>query len=270
MVPRLKDILDILEEMAPSRTAEDWDNPGLQVGDSSKEVKKIFVSVDPTLEAVMEASRRKAQLLLTHHPLIFRSLSQLNQEIYPGNVIYEAFKRGVSVATAHTNLDVMPGGINDLLANLFDLQDVEVLQRGDKNNAEDNTGLGRIGNLQKPMRLSTMVGAVKAVLRTQNVKVVGSKTSIIRRVAVVGGSGGGMIARAASMGADLLITGDVTHHEALAAEELGMALIDGGHFHTEKAALMLFADQFRQRLRQLGWDVLVERFDEERDPMRYE
>ena len=269
MLPTLQDILDTLEELAPSNAAEDWDNPGLQVGELSQKIKKIFISLDPTLKAVKEASDSKAQLLLTHHPLIFKSISHLNQGVYPGNVIFTALKKGISIISAHTNLDVAEGGINDILTNLFNLQDVEVLKKREALDIK-GAGLGRIGYLPKPMRLSTMTETVKAVLGTERVKVVGHRNMKIRRVAVVGGSGGEMVSIASNKRADLLITGDVSHHEALEAENLGMALIDGGHFYTEKAALRPFMDRLKAALTKQDWDVTVDLYDNETCPMRFE
>ena len=116
MTPKLRDIIEVLEALAPSSMAEDWDNPGLQVGDLSREIHTIFVALDPTFNAVQEASRHDAQLLLTHHPLIFKPISQIEKNGYPGDVIYEAVTKDVSIVSAHTNLDMAKGGINDLLA----------------------------------------------------------------------------------------------------------------------------------------------------------
>jgi len=269
MVPKLKDILNMLEEIAPSYAAEEWDNPGLQVGYPSQEINKIIISLDPTLKAVKKASKSNAQLLFTHHPLIFKFLSCINKEIYPGNVISEALKEGISIVAAHTNLDVAQGGINDMLANLFSLNNIEVLWKRDDLKL-DNAGIGRIGDLPEPMKLATMVKTVKAVLDAGRVRVVGLKNIEVRRVAVVGGSGGGMVSMVFKKGADLLITGDVRHHEALEAKTLGLALIDGGHFHTEKAALRLFADHLQGSFKDLRWDVIIEVFSDEKSPMRYE
>lgn len=269
MVTRLKDVLVVLEEIAPSFAAEEWDNPGLQVGYSSQVIKKIFVSVDPTLKAVRKASNRDSQLLLTHHPLIFNPISEIDQESYPGDVIFEAFRKGISIVSAHTNLDMIRGGINDMLADLFGLLDVELLHKR-VDSEMDDAGLGRIGYLPDRVRLSAMTETVKEVLRAERIKVVGLKNSMIKRVAVVGGSGGGMISLASRKGADLLITGDVSHHEAREAENLGLALIDGGHFHTEKAALRLFADRLKDVFIDRNLEVGVEVYRDERDPVRYE
>lgn len=269
MASKLKVILELLEEIAPSRAAEEWDNPGLQVGHASQEIEKIFISLNPTLKAVKKAFKRNAQLLLTHHSLIFRPLSSLDQQIYPGDVISEALEKRISIVSAHTNLDVVQGGINDILADLFGLQDVEVLENRNDLGIE-GAGLGRIGHLPAPLKLGQMTKKVKEVLGTERLKVVGQKNRKIRRVAVVGGAGGATVSTASKKGADLLITGDVRHHEALEAETLGLALIDAGHFHTEKAALGAFGDRLKDAFMKRNMDVVVEVYKDEVDPARYE
>jgi dinuclear metal center YbgI/SA1388 family protein len=266
-MPTLKAILDILEEIVPSHSAENWDNPGLQIGQLSQEVSKVFISLDPTLKSLRKAVKRNAQVLLTHHPLILNPISSLNGDRYPGDVIFEAIETGVSIIAAHTNLDVVWGGINDGLGDLFGLQRVEVLE---ERNDLDEGGSGRIGDLPESARLSEVTERIMGLLGAEKVRVVGPKDKRIDRVAVVGGAGGGMVASASKKGAQLLITGDVRHHEALEAEALGLALIDAGHFQTEKAALKPFANHLGNRFSEQNMEVIVEVNDTEESPMRYE
>jgi len=266
MVPRLEDIVAFLERIAPSATAEEWDNPGLQVGNPSQEVWRILVALDPTLKAVKEASKREAQLVLSHHPLIFPSVASLNREIYPGDVIFEACKGEIGIVAAHTNLDVAQGGINDMLASLFSLAGTEVLK---KIEGVAGAGLGRIGELQEPEELLSFAAKVKTLLELEVVGVSGGGRERIKKVAIVGGSGGSLVPLAFAAGADVLVTGDVGHHDALQAETLGMALIDAGHFHTEKKAFALFGNHFRDLLTEEGWDVTVENWQDERNPLKW-
>lgn len=268
-MPSLRDIIAVLEDLVPGRLAEDWDNPGLHVGNPSQGVEKIFVALDPTLESVVRAAQRGAQMLFTHHPLIFRPLVSLDSHTYPGNVIVECIKRDVSVFSAHTNLDIARGGINDMLAGLFHLQDVEVLENRDDPRLVD-IGLGRIGYFKEPRPLRKIVEMTKDVLGINHVRVVGHEERDIYKTAVVGGAGGRMAGIASARGADLLITGDVGHHAARDAENLGLALIDAGHFHTEKAAFQAFAERFGGVLRQKGWGVAMEYDDMEKGPSRSE
>ncbi len=264
MLPKAKDVLDLLEKVAPAHLAEPWDNPGLQVGSYNQEINKIFMALDPTLKALKSAFERRAQLLLTHHPLIFTAVSQLNISTYPGNVIANAIKNGISVVAVHTNLDVAPGGINDILAELLGLRNVVVLK---EMRGIYGAGLGRVGDLNKPNTLMGLVRDVKRILGAEKPRLVSSRDVEVRRIAVVGGSGGSLVAQACEKGADLLVTGDVGYHHALEARSLGIALIDAGHFYTEKAAFRRFADRLAEDASNLGWKVEIETDENEIDPM---
>jgi dinuclear metal center YbgI/SA1388 family protein len=277
MVPNLKEVEGVLEGLAPRVLAESWDNPGLQVGDPHGRISTILVSLDPTLAALREASKIGAQLLVTHHPLIFRPISSVDLGSYPGNVIGEAVRGGVSIVSLHTNLDSAEGGINDILAGLLGLRDVEVLEKKSGGAPEqqvipaetksETTGLGRVGNLPESVPLSVMMTKVMEALGAERpLRQIGAGGDLVRRVAVVGGSGGSLVALAAERGAQILVTGDVTYHQALEAVRLGLSVIDGGHFLTERAAMRVFAKRLKAILLSEGWDVVVNYVEEERSP----
>lgn len=265
MKPTLKDFLDLLETVAPSLLAESWDNPGLQVGSLSQEISMVFVCLDPTLQAVMSAAEIHAQLMFTHHPLFFTPLSRLEINSFPGEVAAEAIRGGVSIVAAHTNLDMAEGGINHIIADLMGLERVEVLKESE--NFKD-AGLGRIGYLPEPAELSVVTGIVREVLGVPHIRVAGQRDALIHRIAVVGGSGGSLLHLAHEKGADLLLTGDVGHHVALEAISLGTAVMDGGHFHTERAAFMVFANNLERTLRDKGWEIRFHMDRDQTDPVR--
>jgi len=267
MLPTLKDILDTLDEIAPFILAEEWDNSGLQVGSLSHEIKKIYVALDPTIETLKNASNTGAQLLLTHHPLIYKPLLNINYEKYPGEIIYFASKAEISIIAAHTNLDICIGGINDILANILNLEGIKALE--EHNGNSESIGIGRIGTLQKPLELSKVIEILKNCLGVNNIMVSGKNDKIIKRIAVVGGSGGDTISTAAQKGADLLVTGDIKYHQAMEAQNSGLSLIDGGHFHTERTALKVFSGIFKDALASKGWDVMLEFHGNEKNPMRF-
>jgi GTP cyclohydrolase I len=268
MTPLLKDIIRLLDEIAPFSAAEDWDNPGLQAGFPSDEIKKTLISLDPTIDALKKAKDVNAQLLLTHHPLIFNRLSNINSEAYPGDVISEALRSRISIVAAHTNLDVAKDGINDILAGMMNLQDLRPLIRNpDSCDALD--GMGRIGDLPETMSLSAIAGILMDALGLRGAMVLGAPDKTVKKVAILGGAGGEEVSRAYEQGADLYITGDIRHHEALTARRLGLALIDGGHFHLEKAAMNLFANQLKDKVTERGWDLVIENYEDETAPLRY-
>jgi dinuclear metal center YbgI/SA1388 family protein len=264
MVVKVADIADVLEKRASSHLAESWDNPGLQVGSLSQEIRKILFSLDASVQALEEATKRGAQLLLTHHPLIIAPLRSVILDRYPDMVLIDAVKRGISILSVHTNLDRALGGINDMLADLFGLLDVEVLEKSDKPH-EEGIGLGRIGQLPKAQRLSTFITKIKGDLAVDAVRFVGSEQAEVRQVAVVGGSGGSLIPLAKRSGAHVLVTGDLRHHEALEAKHLGLAVVDAGHFNTERAGFQRFAAHFKEELKAVNLDVTLEINVGERD-----
>jgi dinuclear metal center YbgI/SA1388 family protein len=264
VLPKLRDILAQLEIMAPTGLAETWDNPGLQVGSYTQEVRKILVALDPTLNALASALEKEAQVLLTHHPLIFGPLTMVDVGAYPGNVIREALGRGISVVAAHTNLDYSKGGLNDILGDLLGLKNVEVL---DEPENMDGAGVGRIGDLPEPADLARVAEQIKRLLGTERLRMAGLRSAVIRRVAVVGGSGGNLVSLAKKRGADLLLTGDVSHHHALEAESHGIALMDGGHFHTERTAIKIMAARLEALVAASGWEVSVEMYEDETNPL---
>jgi len=263
-MPTLQDMLAFLDQVAPVDLAESWDNPGLQVGDLSQRIQRVSVALDPTLDSVRASLEQDSQLLLTHHPLIFSPLSSFDLHAYPANVILEAAKAGLSIVTAHTNLDQAEGGINDMLAESLQLRQVRVLKEVD---GKTGCGLGRIGEWPSPIVLTVLIERIKEILGTSRLKTTGDLDRTIRRVAVVGGSGGSLVREAFQKGADLLLTGDVGHHHALEARTLGLAMIDGGHFLTERLALKRLTGLLRRGFKTQGWDVRVTFFAEEADPM---
>ena len=268
MTPLLKDVLEILDETAPFSSAEEWDNPGLQVGFLSDEIRKALISLDPTIDALERAGEINAGLLLTHHPLIFSRLMNIDPSTYPGDVISEALKSRVSIVSVHTNLDRARGGINDILARMIGLQDIEALVKID-GSSDALDGLGRIGHLPKSMSLTSVARVIMDSIGSTGLMVMGPPDREIKKIAVLGGSGGSEVSHASERGADLYITGDIRHHEALMAQTLGLALIDAGHFSMERAAMHFFADHLRDRFKDLGWDIVIEIFKDEEAPMRY-
>lgn len=257
----------LLEAIAPSNISEEWDNPGLQVGSLHQEIHRIMLSLDPTLEGIREAARRKAQVLLTHHPLLFKPISCLNQDTYPGNVIREALVGGISILALHTNLDAAASGINNILAELLNLRDVAPLRPIPE---YPEGGLGRVGFLPEPLTVASFIEKLKIVLSTEKVRVIGKTASPLHRAAIMGGAGGAMISKASEMGADVFVTGDVTYHQALEAKMLGLLVVDAGHFCTERTAFYHFAERLREVLKRNQFDAEVEVYGDEKDPFSYE
>lgn len=210
----VKDIYGFLQEKAPMDIAEGWDNPGMLVGDPHQEVTCVVVALDATAGAVETAQSVGAQLIVTHHPVIFAPLKRLAADSIP----YRLAAAGISLIAAHTNLDKAAGGVNDTLAARLGLQEVTV--------AED--GYTRIGQLPTAMSAREFAAHTAAALDT-TVRYSGDIT--VATVAVCGGSGGNFIAACAEQ-ADVYVTGEVKHHEWLDAAGR-INVIEAGHYATE-------------------------------------
>lgn len=343
-MPKTSDLLGIINKIAPTSLAEGWDNPGLQIGDPGADVSRIMVALDATPEVVASAIASSCQLLVTHHPLIFKPLKSISAATSQGSLIHDAIRAGLSIVSMHTNYDIASGGLNDLLAKKIGLTDCVPLQltasqeliklvvfvpadhiehiksalfpyaealgnycncsfaaAGEgtftplegaapfsgavgvpqkvseqrfelllerKNlpraikallaahpyeepaydiypllNEGEKLGLGRIGRLPDKVPLADFARLIKESLSSPALRYVGDPTAILSKVALCSGSGASLLREASRAGADVLVTGDVKYHEARDAQDLGIALIDAGHFPTE---IIMVAEMTRQ------------------------
>lgn len=239
----VKEVFDFLSRYAPTALAEEWDNVGLQVGRMREKVRGILVSLDVTGEVLQEAEKKKANLLITHHPLFFRPLKKMDDSTVSMRLTREAIERKINVLSFHTNLDSTREGLNDLLARTLKLQRLKPLI---PSKTSSKAGLGRVGHF-KETSLKVFTAFVARVLSLKNFRYVGEPDHPIRTVAVMTGSGGDFFREAKKAGADVLVTGDVKYHAALDALAEGIAVIDIGHFAGEIGMIHLVAEKLR------GW-----------------
>ncbi len=225
------EIIDKLEALSPTEFAEEWDNIGLLAGRRDKEVRTVYIALDATDAVIGEAVRLGADLLLTHHPLIFKKMSRVNTDDFIGRRVCELIRNDISYYAMHTNFDVM--GMADAAADELSLKDRRVLDVTYEDDISKE-GCGRVGELKDSMRVEALAGLVKEKFHVPNVRVFGDLDSPVRTVAVMPGSGGGFIQDALAAGADAMITGDVGHHEGIDAVAQGLAVIDAGHYGIEK------------------------------------
>lgn len=236
----VKDILAYMETIAPRYMQYEWDNTGLLCGSRSKEVKKILVALDPFEEVCREAVELGADLLLTHHPLIFEAPRAITDDSDMGRAIMLLIRNDIAAVNAHTNLDCAPGGVNDTLAAVLGLQDIEIVDpKGDA----VPYGLLRIGNVQT-QSLNAFLAHVKQSLGCQGLRYVDGG-SPVRRVAVGGGSCGSDLMDAAKAGCDTFVTADVKYNQFHEAKAMGINLIDAGHFNTENPVMATVAAKLR-------------------------
>ena len=231
----LEDILNFLKSHFPEEEKESWDNVGLMTGDSCREIEKVLVCLDVTSDTVCEAKEFGADLIISHHPLIFSPLKNVVQDNGIGSTLIQLIKNDISVYSMHTNFDKADGGMNDLLAEKLGLLDVRKYTEdellGSDGKAVDN--IGRVGVLDVPMTLDDFADFVKATLGCRAMKVFGDGEESVHTVALCSGSGGSMMTAAYNSGADVYVSSDFNHHHAQSAHETGLNLIDAGHFETE-------------------------------------
>ena len=232
------DILKFIEGIAPPYMAESWDNCGLLCGRRDREVKKLLVALDPFRSVIDEAIAMKADLIVTHHPLIFRSpLTAVNEDTETGRCVLTLIENGIAAINAHTNLDMAPGGVNDALAEILGLMNREIVD------PVDNYGLLRKGEVAE-QSLDSFLAHVKQKLGCKGLRYV-SGGKPVRVVAVGGGSCADYMTAALAAGCDTFVTADVKYNQFRTAHELGLNLIDAGHFHTENPAMPMVAEKLR-------------------------
>jgi len=329
------EIIQLMGQIAPASLAEDWDNVGLQVGNPAQDVKNVLIALDFNQKVLQEAIEKDCDLIITHHPFIFKGIKSVNTQNQSGKLIYKLIKNNISLFSAHTNLDIAEDGLNDYLIKKLDVENINILkttasqnyhklvtfipedsfetvrdalyqkgagrykkyshsgfyQKGEGNfkaladsdpylgekgrlnevqeyrfetivapenldkvikellkvhpyeepawdlykmeNLNNEKGIGRIADLKKEMDLDRFLDLVKRVYDLELIKVVKAKNKI-KKVALCSGSGADFIKDAYYQGADIYLTGDVKFHEAQSAEELGLSLIDFGHYGSEK------------------------------------
>ena len=229
---KVKDIIKEMEKFAPKFLKEDFDNVGLMVGDKEKEVKKILLALDCTLEVIEEAKNNNIDLIITHHPLIFRKPSSITTDTLQGKKIIELIKNDINLYSSHTNLDSAEDGLNETIMNILGFDQSKVIEVHKNSRDGKKEGLGRIVSLDKEILLEELISKVKEKLNISGVKVVVGK-STVSKLAVINGSGQDFFEKAVKMGADCIITGDTTYHYASDYKEMGISIIDAGHFASE-------------------------------------
>ena len=257
------DILSFLETLAPRSMKMDWDNVGLLCGSRKAEVSKILVALDPFEGVCEEAAHWGANLIVTHHPLIFKALKSVTDDTSIGRSIQLLCREGISAINAHTNLDCAPGGVNDRLAAALGLSEIQVIDPmgTDENGAQ--WGLLRKGTVAE-QPLSVFLPTLKTALGCEGLRYVDGGTPV-HRVAVGGGACATELMDAYHAGCDTFVTSDVKYNQFWDAKDLGMNLIDAGHFYTENPITVCLAEKITARFP----EVEVKISETHRDCMKF-
>lgn len=224
----LREILSVFNKIAPNTYAEGWDNVGLLVGREEKQVHKIMVALDPSSAVIEQAIQENVDLLITHHPLIFSGIKSVTSGHFITNRIVQLLQKDIAYYAMHTNFDKchMAG----LVGKRLGLTDCQVLELEE----DKSCGIGIAGKIEKAVSLKEFAIDVKEKMELDSIQVFGEPDREIQCIAIVPGSGKDYVKRALLLGADVLLTGDLGHHNGLDALEQGLALLDGGHYGLEK------------------------------------
>ncbi len=233
---KVRDIISAIERIAPLRLQDEWDNSGLQVGFMDAGVNKVLVCLDVTEAIVDEAAALGCQMIVSHHPLLFKPLSQVSDVTYQQRCVVKALASGVAVYSAHTSLDNAPGGVNHKIAGLIGLQDLRWLMPKEGEDA----GSGLIGTLPAPERDSDFLRRIKGIFGVECLRHSECSDREIRTVALCGGAGGFLMREAVRKGADCFVTGEFHYHDYF--ENDGMLLAELGHYQSEQYTIELLAE----------------------------
>ena len=250
------DLLAWLEDFAPTRLAEPWDNVGLLFGDPSAEVSRVMTCLTVTPRSADEAIDRGAQAIVSHHPVLFKPIKSLRADRPETGPLWRLAGAGVAILSPHTAFDNTIGGINDGLAGRIGLVEVEPLR--------PSTGSGRVGRLERPEPLGLFADRVARLLRAPTAQFVGDPARVVQRVALCCGAGDDFLPDADRVGADVLLTGEARFHRAIEADALGIGLVVVGHHATERPGVEDLADRIARAFP--GLDAWASRL--EVDPLR--
>ena len=223
---KVKDVTKVIEEFAPLSIQEKWDNSGLCIGSPDSPVTSVLLGLDCTPELVDEAVECGADMIVTHHPLIFSGLKKISPDDMIGKAVFKAIKAGISIYAAHTNADKVIAGVSGAMAAKLGLKDVEILS-----DEGEGTGLGVVGNLPEPLTVEQAVELVKNSFSLSALRASRPLEGKIERVAMCGGSGGSLIAAAKAAGAQLYLSGDISYHNFFTSDDF--MLMDIGHYESE-------------------------------------
>ncbi|MEZ4910550.1 MAG: Nif3-like dinuclear metal center hexameric protein [Saprospiraceae bacterium] len=249
MSVKVKEIIDYLHSIAPNELQESYDNAGLIVGSENNIVKKVMVSLDTTPAVIDDAIKQGCNLVVSHHPIVFKGIKRFIDGYYVHDTVIKAIKNDISIFAIHTNLDnVYLNGVSTKMAEILGLSDVKILLPTNYYSSEfsNSYGAGAIGILSNPIKPTYFISHVKEKFQLQCLKYTDLCRNAITKVAVCGGSGSFLIQRAIDVGADVLITSDVKYHEFFDANGQ-IIILDIGHYESEKHVIRLLADLLKSQ-----------------------
>ncbi len=227
---KIENIINIIEELAPVSLAMDYDNSGLNIGTTREDIKKVLVALDCSMSVVDEAIAWGADMIITHHPLLFNAVKKITPDVEEGGVAFKLIQNNIGLYCAHTSLDAAIGGVNDVLCEMLKIKDTKIVEP---------EKMGRIGVLETPVTLREFIYRVNENLGI-NAGYTASDEMLkkqVNQVAVMGGAGGSETMLMKNLGADVFVTGEIKHNQAVDAWNMGFPVIVCGHYESEKVVL---------------------------------
>lgn len=246
-----------MEEMAPVVLKESYDNVGLMLGDLDDRVSIVLVALDCTMEVIEEAKNLGCNLIITHHPLLFNKPTTITTETLLGKKIIKLIQSNINVYSSHTNLDIVSGGLNDIITELLGFNSWEIIESSMQNASNKSNGIGRLVTLEKEWTLKELCEHVKVSLKLDCLKYAGQDNMPLNKIAIVNGSGQDYFKAAKLKGADCIITGDTTYHHVSDYIEDNLAVIDAGHFETEWPSMQVTAREIQRKINEHGFENKV-------------
>lgn len=251
---KVADIYNYLNELAPVWLKMDFDNVGLLVGSRENSVTKCVVSLDITDDVIAEAASNGAELIVSHHPVIFNAVKSVTPEDLVGRKIIALIKNGISAVCMHTNLDIAEGGVNDALMAALGVKPQGFLEACGTDRDGNTVGCGRVGELDGEMPFADFLKKCKSALSANGIRYHNAGKPV-HRLAVMGGSGGSNLYDAADLGCDTYVTADVKYNTFLDAKELGINLIDADHFCTENVVVPVLYDKLTAQFPDVKFEI---------------
>ncbi len=265
MCAKVKDFMKLVESHAPVSYKEEYDNVGLMVGDGEENITGILFSMDTTNEVIQEAKEKKANLIVSHHPLLFVKPRSITKNTLQGRKVIELIRNNINLYAAHTNLDSVKDGMNDTIIKMFDYKDFDIIEQCP---FDFDSGIGRIVYLRRAIKLKDFIEKTKKVLDVPILRYTGDLNQTVRRIAIINGSGQSYFQKSLELGADCILTADTTFHFVQEFEELGVAVVDPGHYLSEKNIYNHLMDKMAKEFNK-EFDVPIYFSQVEKDPYHF-
>lgn len=266
---KIKDVINFMESIAPLNLKESYDNVGLMVGDREQELRGILLALDCTLEVIEEAKSKEVNMIITHHPLLFRKPSSVTMDTLQGRKLINLIKNDINLYSSHTNLDSAKDGMNDTIVKLLGFNSDKVRIIESSQSGILGTGIGRMVDMEESIDGNHICDIIKKRLNIPFMRYVGDLNKSIKSIAIINGSGQDYFEAARKMGADCIITGDTTYHYVSDYAEMGMLIFDINHFSSEWPLFIDIAKSIRDYVKAKDENIALYISENSKEPYNY-